>query len=54
MIDKTAIVDSKAKLDKNVRVGPYCWRVHVRRFADVLEDFLHRFFVHVATTIWAL
>ena len=24
MIDKTAIVDSKAKLDKNVRVGPYC------------------------------
>ena len=24
MIDKTAIVDSKAKLDKNVQVGPYC------------------------------
>jgi len=24
MIDKTAIVDSKSKLDKNVRVGPYC------------------------------
>jgi len=24
MIHKTAIVDSKAKLDKNVKVGPYC------------------------------
>ena len=24
MIDKTAIIDSKAKLDKNVQVGPYC------------------------------
>ena len=24
MIHKTAIVDSKAKLDQNVRVGPYC------------------------------
>ncbi len=24
MIDKTAIVNSKARLDKNVRVGPYC------------------------------
>ena len=24
MIDKTAIVDPKAKLDKNVKVGPYC------------------------------
>ena len=24
MIDKTAIIDSKAKLDKNVHVGPYC------------------------------
>ena len=24
MIDKTAIIDPKAKLDKNVHVGPYC------------------------------
>ena len=24
MIDKTAIIDSKAKLSKNVKVGPYC------------------------------
>ena len=24
MIDKTAIIDPKAKLDKNVQVGPYC------------------------------
>ena len=24
MIDKTAIIDSKAKLEKNVQVGPYC------------------------------
>ncbi len=24
MIDKTAIIDSKAKLDKNVQVGPFC------------------------------
>jgi len=24
MIHKTAIIDSKAKLDKNVKVGPYC------------------------------
>ena len=24
MIDKTAIIDSKAKLSKNVQVGPYC------------------------------
>ena len=24
MIDKTAIVNPKAKLDKNVLVGPYC------------------------------
>ena len=24
MIDKTAIIDSKAKLHKNVHVGPYC------------------------------
>ena len=24
MIDKTAIIDSKARLDKNVQVGPYC------------------------------
>ena len=24
MIDKTAIIDSKAKLDKNVQVGAYC------------------------------
>ena len=24
MIDKTAIIDSKAKLDKNVQIGPYC------------------------------
>ena len=24
MIDKTAIIDSKAKLHKNVQVGPYC------------------------------
>ena len=24
MIDKSAIVDSKAKLDKNVQIGPYC------------------------------
>ena len=24
MIEKTAIIDSKAKLDKNVQVGPYC------------------------------
>ena len=22
-----------------MRLGLYCWRVHVRRFADVLEDF---------------
>ena len=24
MIDKTAIIDSKAKLNKNVQIGPYC------------------------------
>ena len=24
MIDKTAIIDSKAKIDNNVQVGPYC------------------------------
>ena len=24
MIDKTAIINPKAKLDKNVQVGPYC------------------------------
>ena len=24
MIDKTAIIDPKAKLDKNVQIGPYC------------------------------
>ena len=24
MIHKTALIDSKAKLNKNVQVGPYC------------------------------
>ena len=24
MIDKSAIIDPKAKLEKNVQVGPYC------------------------------
>ena len=24
MIHKTAVIDSKAKLDKNVQIGPYC------------------------------
>ena len=24
MIHKTAIIDPKAKLDKNIQIGPYC------------------------------
>ena len=41
MIHKSSVIDSKAKIEKNVKIGPYCYvgsKVHLKEVVELFSN----------------